>query len=63
MIMIMIYTGKKVGHKGPEETTYTKQGFGQHVEVITVTGWFAGEMGRGRVGKWGDGCLVNGGDR
>ncbi len=55
LIMIMIYNGKKVGHNGPEETTYTKQGFGQHKEVITVTGWFAGEMGGGvsrQMGRW-----------
>ncbi len=26
--MIMIYNGKKVGHSGPEETTYIKQGVG-----------------------------------
>ncbi len=44
-----------MGHNGPEETTYTKQGFGQHIEVITVNGWFAGEMGEGEsreMGRW-----------
>ncbi len=29
----------KVGHNGPEEATYAKQGFGQHIEVMTVNGW------------------------
>ncbi len=30
----------KVGHNGPEETTYIKQGVGLHIEVITVNWWW-----------------------
>ncbi len=39
----MIYNG---GPKGPEEATYTTQGFGQHIEVGTVNGWRAVWGGR-----------------
>ncbi len=34
----------KVGHDGPEETTYIKQGIESHIEMITVNGWCAGGM-------------------
>ncbi len=33
---------QRVGHNGPEETTYVKQGFGLHIDMITVNGWYAG---------------------
>ncbi len=29
---------QKVGHSGPEETTYIEPGVGQHIEMITVNG-------------------------
>ncbi len=43
-----------------EETTNTKQGLGQYMEVGTVNGWRAG--GGGGLGNWGDEISVNGGD-
>ncbi len=55
----MIYNGKKVGHNGPEETTYIKQGVRLHIEMTTVNGWCAGGRGEGGGGE----CSVNGGDR
>ncbi len=44
---MIIYNGKKSGHNAPEETTYTKQGFGQHIGVGTINGWRAVRGGRG----------------
>ncbi len=43
-----------MGHNGPDETTYIKQGVGLHIEMITFNGWCAG-------GKGGE-CSINGGD-
>ncbi len=43
-----------VGHCGPKETTSIEQGAGQHIEMITVIGWYAGGMGGG-VGELGMG--------
>ncbi len=47
----------KVGHNGPEETIYIKQGVGSHIEMITVKGWCAGGKGGGvsvqSLGRWG----------
>ncbi len=52
----------KVGHNGPEETTYVNQGVGLCIEMITANGWCAG----GKVGGYSKGrlgeCSVNGGD-
>ncbi len=59
--LIMIYNGDKIGHNGPEETTYIEQGVGQHIEMITVNGWCAGGMGRGNTKLWCK-CSVNRGD-
>ncbi len=42
----------KVGHNGPEETTYIKQGVGLRIDMTTVTGWCAGGK-VGGVGKRG----------
>ncbi len=59
IMIIMIYNGKKVGHNGPEEITYLEQGFGLHIEMITVNGWcISGMRGRGN----GDECSVDGAD-
>ncbi len=52
----------KVGHNGPEETTYIKQGVGLRIDMITVNGWCAGgKVGRGVGKRGGDECSVNGG--
>ncbi len=40
-----------MGHNGPEETTYVKQGVGLCIDMIHVNGWCAG----GGVGKKGGG--------
>ncbi len=43
----------KVGHNGPEETTYIKQGVGSRIQMITVNGRCGvgkEEGGRGKRG-------------
>ncbi len=35
----------KVGHNGPEETIFIKQGVGLHMDMITVNGRCAGGKG------------------
>ncbi len=46
------YNMVKGGHNGPEETTYTKQGFELHTETGIANGWRAGGMGFEGLGKW-----------
>ncbi len=50
-----------MGHNGPEEITYTKQGLGQYIKVGTVNEWHA-VRGWGGLGNRGDEISVNGGD-
>ncbi len=49
-----------MGHNEPGETTYTKQGFGQHIEVGTVNGCRAVRGGGLGLGNWGGEISVNG---
>ncbi len=37
----------KVGHIGPEEATYIKQGVGLRIDMITGNGWCASGKGVG----------------
>ncbi len=56
--MIMFSYWQKIGRNGPEETTSIEQGVGLHIEMVTVTGWYAGGKGgvsvqsMGEMGKY-----------